>query len=123
MTTKQMNERRLSARIRVAEDIFVSINNCLGQVHDISMDGLAFDYPAQLDTAIKRSDTLEIFFMQGTILYIENIPYTIVAKIDLPSPESHAEKGRRRACIRFDALNFRQIITFHHIITKESLFS
>lgn len=117
MTTHKQ-ERRLSERIRVGEDIFVSINDRLCKVHDISLDGLAFDYTVMANDKIKTTDTLEIFFMDGPILYIENIPYTIVAEVPLPIMAGDQTIIRRRACARFDDLNFRQIITFNQLMTQ-----
>ncbi len=111
-----MGERRLTERIKAEEDIFVNVNNCLYKVHDISLDGIAFDYRAEADTHFKVCDTLEIFFMNGPILYIENIPYPIVADIPLQDESNAATVQRRRACTRFDDLNFRQIISFNHLM-------
>ena len=107
-----MKERRFSKRIKAEEDVFVNVNDCLCKVHDISLDGIAFEYIADSDSEIQPSDTLEIFFMSGPILYIENIPYTIVAEIQLQPNSSHL----RRICTRFDDLNFRQIVSFNHLL-------
>lgn len=112
-----MKERRLTDRIKAQEDIFVNVNGCLYKVYDISLDGIAFDYKVGPDTHINVSDTLEIFFMTGPILYIENIPYTIVADIPLQGDESNPTVLHRRACTRFDDLNFRQILSFNHLMT------
>jgi hypothetical protein len=109
-------DRRHAPRIKAQEDIFVQVNDCLCAVHDISLDGLAFDYQRQAATEIKASATLEIFFMSGPILYIENIPYTIVADIPLAEPNGTPSANRRRACARFDALTFRQVISFNHLL-------
>ncbi len=111
-----MNERRLTDRIKAQEDIFVNVNDCLCKVHDISLDGVAFDYKVEPATHINASDTLEIFFMSGPILYIENIPYTIVADIPLQGKGDNSTALHRRACTRFDDLNFRQIISFNNLL-------
>ena len=111
-----MPERRQTIRIQAEDEIFVSINERLCKVHDISLDGLAFDYDCDAAESIMPSDTMEIFFMSGPILYIENIPYTIVADIPLHNPGTR--NGRRRACTRFNDLNFRQVITFNQLMTN-----
>jgi hypothetical protein len=111
-----MNERRNSQRIKAQEDIFVQVNDYLCKVHDISLDGVAFDYTIKPDSHIDGSATLEIFFMSGPILYVENIPYTIVADIPLEEQNSQSTVMHRRACTRFDDLNFRQIVSFNHLL-------
>ncbi len=111
-----MKERRFTDRIKVQEDIFVNVNGCLYKVYDISLDGMAFDYKVDPGTRINPSDTLEIFFMTGPILYIENIPYTIVADIPLQDDGDDSTVIHRRACTRFDDLNFRQIVSFNHLM-------
>ncbi len=116
-----MKERRLTERIRAKEDIFVSVNDCLCKVHDISLDGLAFDYKDEPEVHIDSSATMEIFFMTGPILYIENIPYTIVADIPVQEEENPSSERHRRACTRFDDLNFRQVISFNHIMADHLL--
>ena len=114
-----MKERRLTDRIQAQEDIFVNVNGCLYKVYDISLDGISFDYKVEPDTHINASDTLEIFFMSGPILYIENIPYTIVADIPLQDDGPDSTVLHRRACTRFDDLNFRQILSFNHLMADK----
>ncbi|MBU0682449.1 MAG: hypothetical protein KKD73_13610 [Proteobacteria bacterium] len=116
-----MNERRNTQRIKAQEDIFVQVNDCLCKVHDISLDGIAFDYQVKPDTHINGTATLEIFFMSGPILYIENIPYTIVADIPLLEKNGRSAVMHRRACTRFDDLNFRQIVSFNHLMADHLL--
>lgn len=113
-----MKERRLTDRIKTDEDVFVSVNNCLCKVHDISLDGIAFDYQVGAGPRINTSDTLEIFFMTGPILYIENIPYTIVADFPVQGEDNNAASQQRRACTRFDDLNFRQILSFNQLMAS-----
>ncbi len=115
-----MKERRLTDRIKAQEDIFVNINDNLYKVHDISLDGISFDYEVNEEIPLKASDTLEIFFMTGPILYVENIPYTIVADIAVQKKNGAATATLRRACTRFDDLNFRQIISFNHLLDDHS---
>lgn len=88
----------------------------LYNVHDISLDGIAFDYDAHPDTHFNPTTNLEIFFMTGPILYIENIYFTIVADIPLRDGGAKSTELRRRVCSRLDDLTSRQIISFKHLL-------
>lgn len=113
-----LKERRQVERIQVYHDIFIMVDSELCEVLDISLCGAAFTFKKEILAKLQSQHCLEIYFMNGPLLYVEDIPYTLVDHRPLPSIGSRPEDGEiERASVAFNVDKFRQIIDFHYQMT------
>ncbi len=111
-------ERRKVERIPVDHDIFIMVENELCEVIDISFKGASFSFKEKHLNKVQCHTTLEIYFMNGPLLYVEDIPYSLVNHQPIEDPLAYPAKDTlRRASVQFNVDKFRQVIDFHYLMT------
>jgi hypothetical protein len=99
-------ERRKLPRLRVREGAYVALcphYDRVGQIVDISTDGLAFTYVATTN-GDDESAELDIFLVKGDF-YLEQIPFVAVTDIGIAPHSPFASVVTRRKSLRFGRLS------------------
>lgn len=88
----------------IAMVLYKSQPELMGQVRDLSIGGVAFDVPAY---PLPTADHVELdLLMAEQGIYVHNIPYATISG-------NSADKGKAKksACIRTNALHFKNLDT------------
>ena len=98
-------ERRIAERYRAVDGALAALSPVygrVGQIQNISLNGLAFRYIAEDSPmpALNPTVTLQILFA-GEGVWIEGIPAKWVADIDLPPDRSFSGIPLRQTSVQF----------------------
>ena len=125
ITMKDVIERRKHKRFRVREGAFAALKShwfrstILGEIIDISNDGLAFRYIA----AKKRSGLsfkLKMLLADGSFS-LERVPSRTISDIEIGNEFSVDFTPIRRCCVQFTRLTRDQISGLDHFIRNYSI--
>lgn len=122
---KDVIERRKHKRFRVREGAFAALkphwfrSTILGEIIDISIDGLAFRYIA----AKKRSELsfkLKILLADGSFS-LDKVPSRTISDLEIGNEFSIDFTPIRRCCVQFARLTHDQISGLEHFIRNYSI--
>ncbi len=108
MTTEiTASERRRHKRFMIKDKAFAADSTRMGQIVDLSMGGLSFNYP-ELHKKPKKASAIDIF-VRDNGFFLSDLPVTMVSDnkmadgdLDPPIP------ALRRRRVRFEELNQEQ---------------
>jgi hypothetical protein len=123
MEKKKLTERRKLKRFRVQEDAFAVIRpDCtrLGQIMNISYEGLAFQYPVAAHQGNVASE-IDIF-LKGDSFYLEDIPFETVSDRRATRKASKGFLPMRRCSVRFKDLTGTQIAQLEYFIQNHTVY-
>ena len=120
-------DRRISERYRAVDGALAAMNPTagrVGQIHNISLTGLAFRYIAEEPSVSTpdRTVTLQILFA-GEGVWLEGIPAKWVADFDIPPSSTFSGIPLRQTCVQFLELTDQQkarLKEFIHRFTSNS---
>ncbi|WP_321493225.1 PilZ domain-containing protein [uncultured Desulfobacter sp.] len=110
---KRTIERRKHKRFKAAEGAYAAISpnsNKLGQIIDISMDGLCFKYidtENMSDEPEKRND--ESIFLSSMGYYVGDLPFQTIADYEITDMPSFSSMKVRKRHVKFTDLTFKQL--------------
>jgi len=107
-----MTDRRIVKRFRALDGALAALSpesGRVGQIRDISLHGLAFQYIANEspETALDGTVKLQIMFA-GEGVWLEGVPVKWVADIDIPTDVSFSRIPLRQTCLQFTTLTDTQ---------------
>jgi hypothetical protein len=106
---KMSDERRLQKRFKAAEGAFAALvdqESRLGQIKDISSDGLSFRY---IDSHEKLENASELKIILGNRgLYLDKVPFKIISDFKIESEFSFSTVNMRQIGLEFGELTAGQ---------------
>ena len=106
---KMSDERRLQKRFKAAEGAFAALvdqESRLGQIKDISSDGLSFRY---IDSHEKLENASELKIILGNRgLYLDKVPFKIISDFKIESEFSFSTINMRQIGLEFGELTAGQ---------------
>jgi hypothetical protein len=105
---KRTTERRKSKRYKAAEGAYAAISpssHKIGQITDISMDGLAFKY---IDTK-NQTQSEESIFLSSVGFYVGNLPFRTILDNEVTNAPSFSAMKVRERHVQFTDLSFKQL--------------
>ena len=115
-------ERRQKKRFKAVEGTFAALvdqDSRLGQIRDISLQGLSFRY---IDNNEKLEETSELIIILGNrSLFLDKVPFEIISDFKIESEFSSSAVDMRQVGLKFGELTpqqkllLNQIIEFHTI--------
>ncbi len=105
-------ERRITERYQAVDGALAALSpesGRVGQIHNISLNGLAFRYIAEhsSEADLEGTITLQIMFA-GEGVWLEGVPAKWVADIDIPPDTSFSSIPLRQSCLQFLSLTDAQ---------------
>lgn len=114
----QPEERRKRERFIMRDGAYAFLRppaNKIGQVIDISLDGLAFSY-FSTNGPILDAHGLDLLADEG--IYLENLPFKTVNDFIIPNEQPYSQITMRRRCIQFGNLTTRDRNLIQNLIDK-----
>ena len=106
---KMSDERRMQKRFKAAEGAFAALvdqESRLGQIKDISSDGLSFRY---IDSHEKLENASELKIILGKRgLYLDKVPFKIISDFKIESEFSFSTVNMRQIGLKFGELTAGQ---------------
>lgn len=108
MRSKEKHEQRQHTRFPAIEGVIVALKphaEILGQMIDISLSGLSFQY---IDSALalKQSPSSELMILlTKPRFFLDRIPYRTVADFELANEFSFSSIPIRRRCVEFEVMS------------------
>ena len=122
MEGKKLAERRRLKRFQVQEGAFAVVRpdfTRLGQIIDISHEGLAFQYAV---TATQENGASELdIFLAGDGFYMENMPCETVSDRRATKKTSKNFLPLRRCSVRFKEITGTQIARLEYFIQNHTI--
>ncbi len=129
---KKIAERRKYKRYRAKEGAFAAINpnNChrIGQIIDISMGGLAFNYieDSDYDNGKKQKYQFEKESEYSLLLssfdyYVEDIPFKTVEDVEVDEHISFSSIKLRKRRIKFNGLTSKQTFDLNFYLENNAI--
>ena len=119
---KVSDERRQQKRFKAQEGAFAALvaqDNRLGQIKDISIQGLSFRYIDSNET-LENADELKIILGdQG--LYLDNLPFKKIADFEIRSEFSFSTVKMRQIGLEFGELTAEQKIRLDRFIQYHTI--
>ena len=117
-----MADQRTHPRFSVKEGAIAAIkpySDVLGQIIDISIGGLSFQY---LDSHFnsKQGKNMLILFTKADFL-LEDIPFSTVADFKMAESNRFSSLPMRRRCVRFKSLSLDQTQSLMHFILSHTI--
>lgn len=107
-----MTERRFAKRFRAVDGALAALSpesGRVGQIHDISLHGLAFQYIADDSTMADLHGTVKLQIMfAGEGVWLEGLPVKRVADINVSADTSFSQLPLRQTCLQFTSLTATQ---------------
>jgi hypothetical protein len=108
MRANKKQEQRRHARFPALEGMIVALKphaEILGQMIDISLSGLSFQYIDSTLT-LKQRPSSELMILQSKPrLFLDRIPYRTVADFQLANEFSFSSIPVRRRCVEFEVMS------------------
>ncbi|MBW2518588.1 MAG: PilZ domain-containing protein [Deltaproteobacteria bacterium] len=102
---KSPDERRQQKRFKAAEGAFAALvdqESRLGQIKDISLNGLSFRY---IDSHEKLANASELKIILGNRgLYLDKVPFKVVSDFEIKSEFSFSRVNMRQIGLAFGEL-------------------
>ena len=133
MTARQKKtERRKHKRYKAKEGAFAAINpnNChrIGQIADISMGGLAFNYVEEnyYDTGEKQKylnekESENLLLLSSFGYYVKDIPFKTVEDIEVDENISFSSIKLRKQRIKFNGLTSKQTFDLNSYLKHNAI--
>ena len=105
---KRTVERRKSKRYKAVEGAYAAISpksHKIGQIIDISMGGLAFNY---IDTQ-NQTQSEESIFLSSMGFYVGNLPFRTISDNEVTNTPSLSAMKVRERHVQFTDLSFKQL--------------
>jgi hypothetical protein len=122
MNTKSRVERRQMKRFKVADGAFAALVNHgskLGQIKDISAQGLSFRY---MDSEESRADASELKIILGSGgLCLDKVPFKKVADFEIKSEFSFSSIKMRQIGLQFGELTSEQQTRLENFIQNHTI--
>jgi hypothetical protein len=102
---KSPDERRQQKRFKAAEGAFAALvdqESRLGQIKDISLDGLSFRYIDSHEKLVNASELKIILGNRG--LYLDKVPFKVVSDFEIKSEFSFSRVNMRQIGLAFGEL-------------------
>lgn len=102
---KSPDERRQQKRFKAAEGAFAALvdqESRLGQIKDISLDGLSFRYIDSHEKLVNASELKIILGNRG--LYLDKVPFKVVSDFEIKSEFSFSRVNMRQIGLAFGKL-------------------
>ena len=102
---KLPDERRQQKRFKAAEGAFAALvdqESRLGQIKDISSDGLSFRYIDSHEKLVNASELKIILGQRG--LYLDKVPFKIISDFEIESEFSFSRVNMRQIGLEFGEL-------------------
>ena len=119
---KVSDERRQQKRFKAQEGAFAALvaqDNRLGQIKDISIQGLSFRYIDSNET-LENADELKIILGdQG--LYLDNLPFKKISDFEIKSEFSFSTVKMRQIGLEFGELTPEQKIRLDRFIQYHTI--
>jgi hypothetical protein len=117
-----MAERRIAKRFRALDGALAALSpesGRVGQIQNISLHGLAFQYIADdpAEMTIPETVKLQIMFA-GEGVWLEGVPVKWVADIDIPTTTSFSRIPIRQTSLQFKALTDAQKTRLQEFIRR-----
>ena len=117
MATK-ITERRQTERLLTNHDVYIIIGDELCEVIDINFAGAAFAFKEKKLPMISSENSLEIYFLNGPLVYVKDISYSFINHCPLPNHLSLAKDNNfQRISVKFTHDKLRPILDLHYLIT------
>jgi len=112
-------ERRFHPRFGVQSGVIASLHlTVIGQIINISKNGLSFQYVARRDRSV-ASSTLHVSTTDQTF-NLDMIPVRVVRDVAIPGSFSSGAISLRICCVEFGDLEDYQIFALQYFIQKYS---
>lgn len=122
MERNKLAERRKSKRFQVEHGAFAVVRpefTKLGQIIDISHEGLAFQYAV---TATQKNEPSELdIFLTGDGFYLEHMPFETVSDRRATRKSSKGFLPLRRCSVRFKEVTGTQIALLEYFIQNHTI--
>ena len=123
MEKKKFTERRKLKRFQVQDGAFAVVRpelTRLGQIINISYEGLAFQYAV---TANQKNGASELdIFLTGDAFYLENMSFETVSDRRATRKSSKGFLPLRRCSVRFKDLTGPQIARLEYFIQNHTIY-
>ena len=116
------DERRQQKRFKAQEGAFAALvaqDNRLGQIKDISIQGLSFRYIDGNETLENANELKIILGDQG--LYLDNLPFKKIADFEIRSEFSFSTVKMRQIGLEFGELTAEQKIRLDRFIQYHTI--
>jgi PilZ domain len=115
-------ERRQQKRFKVAEGAFAALvdqESRLGQIKDISLQGLSFRY---IDSNEKLENASELKIILGNRgVYLEKVPFKIISDFKIESEFSFSAVNMRQIGLEFGTLTEKQKKQLERFIQQHTI--
>lgn len=121
-SSRQIVERRIHKRFQVPTGTYVGLRpdyTRLGQIIDISLDGLAFDYVGDGKKSSAESRELDILMLDGAF-HLYKIPCRIISDFRAYQSPSGPSMSMRRCGVHFGELTAYQSGRLEYFIEKHT---
>jgi hypothetical protein len=107
-----ITERRIAKRFRAVDGALAALSpetGRVGQIQNISLNGVAFRYIAENSPEADRNGTAKLQLMfAGQGIWLEGVPVKRIADVDLPTGSSFSGIPLRQTSLQFLALTEAQ---------------
>ena len=120
VSRKRTIERRKSKRYKAIEGAYAVISpksHKLGQIIDISMDGLAFKYiDTSNDDTKRQSYSEELIFLSSIGFYVGDLPFKTISDTEVTNTPSFSSMKVRERHVQFNDLSFKQLFDLDYYL-------
>jgi len=125
--TGEIIDRRKESRYKVKDGIFTVPtpriqSSRLGNIIDISMGGLAFQYYLVKNMSFNDFTALDIY-ISGDGMFLDNLPINIISDIELQSSEKQFLTISKRFGVQFIGLDKSKKIKLHKFIENHTMYT
>jgi hypothetical protein len=122
---KRTVERRKSKRYRATKGAYAAISphsHKLGQITDISMGGLAFNYidTSSDDNSREERSREETIFLSSMGYYVGDLPFKTVSDYEVTDTKSLKSMKVRRRHVEFTDLSFKQLFDLDYYLKNNA---
>ena len=118
------SDRRKEKRYSLKEDAVVDLDPGIGQILDISVDGLAFCYMSSSERCFKEQFKLDILYEYsgGRSFHLGGVSCKVIANSEIDNGLSYEELGNeiknKRCGVQFVELTQKQSLLLEQFIAK-----
>ncbi len=119
-------DRRKDSRYKVKDGIFTVPNpriqsSRLGNIIDVSMGGLAFQYFLVKNMSFNEFSMIDIY-ISGDGMFLDDLPVQIVSDIELPRSEKQFMTTSKRFGVQFQGLDQAKKEKLHQFIEHNTMY-
>ncbi len=122
---KRTTERRKNDRYKAAKGAYAAISphsDKLGQITDISMGGLAFNYIETRSSTSPRSSSpqKETLFLSSMGFYVGDLPFKTISDYEVTDAPDLRDMKVRRRHVQFTDLSFKQLFDLDYYLRNNT---